>query len=80
MVKVIRTNDVEVLKAIKNEYKILRTIDHPNIIKAIEMYYNPLKSYLYLIQERILGIDLHEYIAENGRVYGKLDIILRLRT
>jgi len=70
VVKMLRTNDVEVLKAMKNEYKVLRSLDHPSIIKAVEMYYNPLKSYLYMIQERVSGLDLDEYIAENGRVPG----------
>jgi len=66
----VRTNDVEVLKAAKNEFIILKKLEHPNIVKARAMYFNPLRSCLYLIQEQANGIELSDYIAQKGRVHG----------
>lgn len=74
VVKIIRTNDTEVLKSVKNEFKILKQLSHPNIVQVKEMYYNPFKSYLFMVQKEIEGINLANYIEEHGKCseeYGK---------
>lgn len=61
-VKIIRTNDIEELKAIKNEFLIHRTMRHPNVVKAYEMYYNPIKSCVQIVMELIEGKELFDII------------------
>lgn len=43
-----------------NEFKILKTIDHPNIIKLYELYSD--SKFYYLVEELCEGGDLYSYI------------------
>ena len=61
VVKITRTSDAEVLQAVKKEYSILKILDHPNIVKAKELFYDPLKSCIYLVQECAKGVNLSEF-------------------
>jgi len=74
-VKIIRTNDVEELKAIKNEYLIQKSIEHPNIVQAYEMYYNPLMSNITIIMEYIEGQELFDIIQINKQIPGNFFIL-----
>ena len=49
------------LEALKEEVKILKTLDHPNIVKYYETY-DDIK-YMYLVMEHCPGGELFELIA-----------------
>lgn len=65
-VKIVRTNDIEILKAVKNEFLIQKQLTHERIVKVFEMYYDPLKSRMSLIMERVSGSELFVSICKNG--------------
>jgi hypothetical protein len=64
--KIIRTNDIEVLKAIKNEFHIQKLLTHPNIVKAYEMFYNPITSRVKIMMEMVNGCELFDPIRTEG--------------
>ena len=68
--KIVRTNDIEVIKAIKTEFLILKSLSHPNIVKVHEMFYNPINSRIRIVMELYEGSDLFDYIMKNGYFYG----------
>ena len=53
-------NNLEVLK---DEIKILSSLDHPNIVKYYETYEAP--NYLYLVMEHCQGGELFKKLTEN---------------
>ena len=64
-----KTQFLRAVKAIKrkhvdanfvNEIKILKTVDHPNIIQLFDCYYD--NNYYYMIEEYCSGGDLFDYI------------------
>lgn len=57
-IKVIKTKDMEVAKSylLRNEISILQELDHPNIVKLIEVLYT--NNHCYLITEYCQGGDL----------------------
>ena len=67
-----KTNYLRAMKAIKkkyvekneflNEIELLKTVDHPNIIKLFDCYYD--KTFYYLIEEYCSGGDLFDYIQK----------------
>ena len=67
-----KTNYLRVVKVIKkkyvdkseflNEIELLKTVDHPNIIKLFDCYYD--KTFYYLIEEYCSGGDLFDYIQK----------------
>ena len=66
------TNYLRAVKAIKkknvdkneflNEIEVLKTVDHPNIIKLFDCYYD--KNFYYMVQEYCSGGDLFDYIQK----------------
>ena len=48
-----------------DEIKILKKIDHPNIIKYMETYEN--KKYMYIVMEYCPGGELFEVIANKAK-------------
>lgn len=73
-VKIVRSNDTEFLKAIKNEFLIQKHLAHPNIVKAYEMYYNPITSRVKIVMEMVNGCELFELIRENGALSGNFGL------
>lgn len=67
-----KTNFIRAVKALKkkhiegnilnNEISVLKNLDHPNIIKLFECYYD--SNYYYLIEEYCNGGDLYDYIKK----------------
>ena len=51
------------LHTIRDEIKILSTLDHPNIIKYYETYESP--NYIYLVMEYCQGGELFEKLTNN---------------
>ena len=66
----IRTNDIEILKAVKGEFMIQKELDHPNIVKVYEMYFNPISSRIQIIMEQIEGAELFDKICKEGPFSG----------
>lgn len=58
-VKAIKRKHVDDV-AFNNEISILRSLDHPHIIRLFECYYD--NSFYYMIQEYCSGGDLYDYI------------------
>ena len=66
------TNFLRAVKAIErkhidsnsfsNEIAILKTVDHPNIIKLFDCYYD--NNYYYMVEEYCSGGDLFDYIQK----------------
>jgi calcium-dependent protein kinase len=52
-------------KMIKTEIKLLKAMDHPNIIKLYDTYED--KDYLYLLMEECNGGELFHRLAENAK-------------
>lgn len=67
VVKVVRTNDVEVLKCARAEFEMLRRLSHPNVVQVKQMYYDSLHSHLYLLQNEIKGVDLSKFVRKRKR-------------
>ncbi len=69
-VKIIRTNETEILKAVKGEFLMQKELDHPGIVKVYEMYFNPITSRIQIIMELIEGNELFESICKYGPFTG----------
>ena len=61
--RLIRAGDME---RIQNEMKIISNLDHPNILKAYEIFEDDL--YYYIVMERPENGDLFNYICNKGRL------------
>jgi len=60
-VKAIKRKHVD-STAFSNEIAILKTVDHPNIIKLFDCYYD--NNYYYMVEEFCSGGDLYDYIRK----------------
>ena len=60
-VKAIKRKHVD-STAFSNEIAVLKTVDHPNIIKLFDCYYD--NNYFYMVEEYCSGGDLYDYIRK----------------
>jgi calcium-dependent protein kinase len=60
-VKAIKRKHVD-STAFSNEIGVLKTVDHPNIIKLFDCYYD--SNYYYMVEEYCSGGDLYDYIRK----------------
>lgn len=58
-VKAIKRKHADAI-AFNNEIAILKTVDHPNVVKLFECFYD--SNYYYMIEEYCSGGDLYDYI------------------
>ena len=58
----IRSVDEEYIQISKNEYTLLKPLDHPNIVKVFDCIHDEQKGQLIMIMELIPGITLEDYI------------------
>ncbi|AFZ79295.1 protein kinase domain containing protein [Theileria equi strain WA] len=63
-VKVIKKSRIENGMRMKREIQIMKTLDHPNIIKLLEVYED--MEYLYLVMEMCSGGELFDRIVKKG--------------
>lgn len=57
-VKIIRANDEELMEVAYEEYKLLMTLDHPNIVKMHDAFFNQMKETMYLVMDLVQGCSL----------------------
>jgi len=60
-VKAIKRKHIDSV-SFSNEIAVLKTVDHPNIIKLFECYYD--NNYYYMVEEYCSGGDLFDYIQK----------------
>ncbi|KAK2196655.1 bifunctional EF-hand domain/Protein kinase domain/EF-Hand 1 [Babesia duncani] len=63
-VKIIRKEKITNVMRMKREIQIMKTLDHPNIIKLYEVYED--FEYLYLVMEMCSGGELFDHIVRHG--------------
>ena len=66
---IIKTKVERKLELLRRELEILKTVDHPHIIKLFEVYED--KKYLHLVMERCEGGDLLDYLLKKGQLLEK---------
>ncbi len=57
------------LDFIRQEFQILSTLDHPNIVKHYETYEDP--KYLYMVMEHCPGGELFDKLADRSNLNEK---------
>ena len=60
-VKAIKKKNIDI-QEFTNELEVLKTLDHPNIIKLFDCYFD--NSYYYMVEEYCNGGDLFDYIQK----------------
>jgi serine/threonine protein kinase len=63
-VKIIRTPEEELIEVAYEEYKLLRSIQHENIVQMYDAFYNQMKSTIYLVMDYVQGQSL-KYVFED---------------
>ena len=56
---------------------IQKALDHPNIVKVHDMYFNPITSRIYIVMELVEGGELFEAIDKHGPFDGILSLTLQ---
>lgn len=65
-VKEMRVPDKEYFDIALKEFKLINDLNHPNIIKVYDIFYNELKEKIYTVMEYSgEGYDLHKFIKES---------------
>lgn len=62
--KIIRTPEEELIEVAYEEYKLLRSIQHENIVQMYDAFYNQMKSTIYLVMDYVQGQSL-KYVFED---------------
>ena len=57
-VKIVRDDDEEKQNAHKNEFEIMQRLDHPNIVKGIEIFINNQKKEIHQVMNFIDGKEI----------------------
>ena len=57
-VKIVRSPDNEITEMAYDEFKLLKTLDHPNIVKMHDAFYNESKQTMFLVMDQIKGKSL----------------------
>ena len=57
-VKIVQTNDDELTEMAYNEYKLLKTISHPSIVKMYDAFFNEARKTVYLVMNKVQGESL----------------------
>jgi len=65
-VKIIRTDNEELIDVAYEEYKLLNSIDHFNIIKMYEAFLNERNGTMYLVMELVQGSNLKVLMEDQG--------------
>ena len=60
-VKIVQTKDDELTEMAYNEYKLLKTISHPNIVKMYDAFFNEARKTVYLVMNQVQGESLSSF-------------------
>jgi len=60
----VRKKTVEDIESFKNEIAIMKALDHPGIIKLMEVYEN--NDWIFFVQELCQGGELFYYITKKN--------------
>lgn len=71
-VKIVRDDDREKINAHLREFDILKGLNHPNVVGAIEIYEDAFKKNVFQVMEFIEGQEILDEIAEQG-AYSEFD-------
>ncbi len=69
-VKVMREDDEEKTLVSKKEFEITQRLDHPNIVKSMEIFVNDQKKEVHQVMQFIDGKEILDQISELG-AYGE---------
>ena len=62
-VKIVKVYDEEYRQIVSQEFYLLQSVSHPNIIKVQDMYYNEAKGTIYIVMELVeSGMNLFDYV------------------
>jgi len=50
-VKIVRSRDHEITEMAYDEFKLLKTLDHPHIVKMHDAFYNESKETMFLVMD-----------------------------
>lgn len=64
-VKIIRTQDEELIEIAYSEYKLLKSLEHKNIIKMHDAFLNQLNGTMYLVMDMANGRNLRSLMEED---------------
>ena len=62
-VKISRSDDPEKTASFKNEYEVLKDLDHPNIVKAHRIFEDSLQGEVFIVMDHKQGRDLESAIT-----------------
>ena len=65
-VKQIKQPDNTKLDGHTEEYHMLKGLNHPNIVKVVELFVNDVKGIVHIILEYVDGKEMQEHVAEKG--------------
>ena len=68
-VKVIRARDNEYQKVALKEFKLLKTLNHPGIIKMHEAFVNNAKETIYLVMDLVEGECLRTFVESYLKIH-----------
>ena len=63
-VKIVRTPDEEMQELAKQEFDLVRGLDHPNIVKMHDMYFNSLLKTTFIVMDHIPGVTLKQFFED----------------
>lgn len=64
----IRNKDAETFKKLKEQYRILKNLSHPNIIKAHYLFINEKQGTSHMVCELCEYQDLRTYFLKNRKL------------
>ena len=67
-VKIIRARDLEYQKVALREYSLLKTLNHPGIIKMVDAYVNNARETIYLVMNLVEGQSLTGFVDNYVRM------------
>ena len=57
-VKLVRSDDEEMLNAHEREFDIIKSMDHPNVVRGIEVFKDITKNEVWQVMELVDGLEL----------------------
>jgi serine/threonine protein kinase len=68
VIKYKKVQDQKDFEQLEREKKIIAQLEHPNIVKLLDLIEVPEKNMCYMIFEYVSGGDLFQYLQNKGRL------------